>query len=249
MKNLRVVPGSPPELVVYDKPGPCPYFADRLARLPLRLPARALRREELDERLSAGDRRQGLVLYRTACPACTACEPIRLSASEFALSRTHRRILKRGDGFFRVEIGPPLADERRVELYNRHKRGRGLTDRQEPIDLDGYRDFLGSTCCETFEIRYSRGETLVGVAVVDRSETSLSAVYCYYDPGYEKWSPGTYSILKQLELCRTWGLEYLYLGLYIADSEVMRYKARFLPHERLLHGRWTTVEEVTSGGV
>jgi arginine-tRNA-protein transferase len=243
VKNLRVVPGSPPELVVYDKPGPCPYFSDRLARLPLRLPARPLRREELDHRLQSGDRRQGLVLYRTACPACQACEPIRIDVTRFAPSRTHRRIVKRGAAAFRVQIGPPVADDRRVELYNRHKRGRGLTDRQEPIDIDGYRDFLGSTCCETFEIRYHVGEELAGVAVVDRGADALSAVYCYYDPSYEKLSPGTFSILKQLELCQIWGLRYLYLGLYIADSDVMRYKARFVPHERLLGGRWIETDD------
>jgi arginine-tRNA-protein transferase len=35
-----------------------------------------------------------------------------------------------------------------------------------------------------------------------------------------------------------WGLRYLYLGLYIAESLHMRYKARFVPHQRLLDGKW-----------
>ena len=34
------------------------------------------------------------------------------------------------------------------------------------------------------------------------------------------------------------GLRYLYLGLYIADCDRMRYKSLFLPHERLIDGRW-----------
>lgn len=234
----RLVPGSPPELVVYDEPQPCPYLNGRVARLPLRIPARPLTRSELDQRLIAGDRRQGIFLYHTHCPACRACEPIRIEVASFRPGRTHRRTLARNDRLLRIELGPPQADARRVELYNRHKQGRGLGSGRNPIDLEGYREFLVLTSCETFELRYLLEDELIGVALVDRGDASLSAVYCYYDPRFEPLSIGTYSILKQIELCRSWGLEHLYLGLYIRDSEHMRYKARFVPHQRLLDGRW-----------
>ncbi|HEY5959593.1 MAG TPA: hypothetical protein VIV60_23725, partial [Polyangiaceae bacterium] len=55
IRSLRVVPGHPPELVVYDRTSNCPYLPGRPARLPLRLPARHLRADELDQRLAAGD--------------------------------------------------------------------------------------------------------------------------------------------------------------------------------------------------
>ncbi len=234
----RVLPGSPPELVVYDEPQPCPYLDGRVARLPLRIPARPLTRGELDQRLCSGDRRQGIFLYHTSCPDCTACEPIRIDVQDFALGRTHRRVLSRGNQRLRVELGPAQVDERRIELYNRHKQLRGLGSGRNLIDFDGYREFLVLSSCETFELRYWLDDEMVAVALVDRAESGLSAVYCYYDPAHESLSPGTFSILKQIELCREWGLRYLYLGLYIADSERMRYKARFLPHERLLDGEW-----------
>ena len=83
---------------------------------------------------------------------------------------------------------------------------------------------------------------LVGVAVVDRGMTSLSAVYCCYDPHCSRLGLGTYSILKQIELCRRLGLRHLYLGLHIAESKPMAYKARFRPHQRLLSGRWQNFE-------
>ncbi len=236
----RLVLGSPPELIVYDRTQRCPYLTDRVARMPLRLPARPLDREELDDRLAAGDRRQGFVLYRTACPGCKACEPIRIPVRDFTLSRSQRRVLARGDRELRALMGPPMVDYRRVELYNLHKIGRGLGDGQPPIDLEGYRDFLVATCCDSFELAYYRGSELVGIAIVDRGERSLSAVYCCYDPAADHYGIGTYSILKQLELCRIWSLDYLYLGLYIAESEAMAYKARYRPHERLLDGVWRT---------
>lgn len=221
---------------MYDEPHACPYVGGRVAILPLRVPARQLLGGELDERLRAGDRRQGMFLYRTACPACRACEPIRLKVDDFSPNRTQRRVLARGDREISVEIGTPVADERRVDLYNRHKRLRGLGEGE--IDLAGYREFLVMTCCDSFEMRYRVGGRLVGIALVDRGASALSAVYCYYDPDLERLSLGTYSILKQIELCRSFELTHLYLGLFIDDCDRMRYKARFLPHERLVGGRW-----------
>lgn len=231
---------SPPELIVYDRPQRCPYLSDRIARMPLRLPARPLDRGELDERLEAGDRRQGFVLYRTACPDCVACEPIRIRADDYVPSRSQRRLLARGDRALRVSLGPPVIDARRIEIYNAHKAGRGLNDGQPPIDAEGYRDFLVSTCCESFELAYYLGDLLVGIAIVDRAQRSLSAVYCCYDPKVSELGIGTYSILKQLQLCKSWSLEYLYLGLYIAECDAMLYKARYLPHQRLIGGEWQT---------
>ena len=78
--------------------------------------------------------------------------------------------------------------------------------------------------------------------MTDRGERAMSAVYCYYDPSLPKLSLGTYSILKQLELCQRWDLDWLYLGLYIEGCDAMSYKARFQPHERLVDGTWTRFE-------
>ena len=177
-------------------------------------------------------------MYRPACPGCVACEPIRLDLARFRPNRSQRRTLVRGDQLLTVELGEPIADQERVALYNRHKALRGLSAGQGEVDVRSYREFLAMTCCDTIEIRFRLHGELVGVAIADRSSEALSAVYCYYDPTRERLGLGTYSILKQLELCRMWGLKYLYLGLYIAESAHMRYKARFLPHERLLDGKW-----------
>jgi arginine-tRNA-protein transferase len=241
-QRLRLTDSVPPEVVVHDVPSPCAYLPGQTWRLPLRLPLRTLSRQELDQRLAGGDRRQGRLLYRPTCPECQACIPLRIDVTSFEPSRTQRRTLGRGDKLVTVDWGPLDVTPERLRLYNRHKELRGLSIEEHETDAESYALVLGDSCCESFELRYSLGDELVGVAVTDRGEQSLSAVYCYYEPEHGKLSLGTYSILKQIELCRSWGCRYLYLGLYIAECRAMTYKAGFLPHEQLLAGGWTRVD-------
>ncbi len=243
MNRLEPVPlladRRPAELLVHDEAEPCPYLPGRVARMPLRLPVRALTHDELDARLAAGDRRHGALFYRPSCDGCDACQAIRIDVTEWTHGRSHRRALRRGDSVLDVSIGPPVVDVARVALYDKHRFGRGLArDDARPMDSSSYQRFLVDRFCDAFEIRYHLDGRLVGVAVTDRGADSLSAVYCYYDPEVRDVGIGTYSILKQIDVARERGLRYLYLGLYIEDCEQMVYKARFLPHERRIHGRW-----------
>jgi arginine-tRNA-protein transferase len=227
---------------VYDLPSACVYLPGEVARLPLRLPERRLTPVELSDRLAAGDRRQGPLLYRPTCPACRACEAIRVEVERFRPSRAQRRIFRRGEACIRTEIARPGVSAERVALYNRHKRERHLDAGEGAIDLETYRELFAVTCVDTLELRYLQGEDLVAVAISDRAADGLSAVYCYFDPAFSRLSPGAYSILKQVELCRAWGLRYLYLGLHVRGCGPMRYKADYLPHERLVDGEWRRFE-------
>jgi arginyl-tRNA--protein-N-Asp/Glu arginylyltransferase len=228
------------QFLVYDALDTCPYLPDRLARFPLRVSERKLRREELDAALAEGDRRQGVFLYRPSCPDCRACEAIRIPIDDFTLTPSLRRVLTRGDARLTIRVGPAVADEERATLYARHKWGRGLAapDEVPDVDVAAYRAFLVDTCCDTIEFVCRYKQQLVAVAVADRGRDGLSAVYCAFDPAFAALSLGTYSILKQIEACRDWGLKHLYLGLFVAECQHLTYKARFLPHERLVDGVW-----------
>src|SRR5436189_6157092 len=114
------------EVVVYEGLDPCLYLPGRLARMPLRYPAAPLAPAQFDACLAAGDRRTGPFLYRTTCPTCRACEPIRLDMATFCPNRTQRRVLRKGDEALRTSIGPAAVSEERVTLFNAHRHGRGL---------------------------------------------------------------------------------------------------------------------------
>lgn len=250
-RRPRLLDGHPPELLVYDEDTNCPYLEGRVARLPMRLPTRPLTASEFSERLHAGDRRQGLVLYRPNCPSCVACEAIRLDVEHFEANKTQRRVHRRGRRLLEVELGPPQLSADRVALYNKHKIGRSLLGEGDPIDETGYGAFLVDSCTETLELRYSRVDTgeLVGLAIIDRGSDALSAVYTYFDPEQPKLSLGVFSILEQIELCKRWGLRWLYLGLYVGDCSSMAYKANYLPHQRLHDGQWKTFDRRPDGTI
>src|SRR4051794_35679186 len=82
------------ERVVYDQLTACPYLPDQIARMPLRRPPE-LTASDFDERMASGDRRMGRFLYRTQCPACKACEPIRIHVTGFEPARTLARTLRK----------------------------------------------------------------------------------------------------------------------------------------------------------
>jgi arginyl-tRNA--protein-N-Asp/Glu arginylyltransferase len=217
----------------------CPYLPDRVARMPLWRQLRRLTLDETDTRFGRAERRVGACLYRTQCPTCQACEGLRVSVPDFRPSKSQRRVARKWEGAGRVELTYPTVSAQHLTLYRRHKQERGLRQADdEEMSAEGYQGWLVHSCTLTVEMRYFHGDHLVGIGVVDLGRTAASSVYFYFDPDFGHLSPGTWSVLQELELCRRTGREHLYLGLWVGDSPHLAYKADFHPHERLRDGDW-----------
>ncbi len=225
-------------VVLQDQPQECPYLPDQTARMPLQLPTRPLDRQAVDELLACGYRRTGIFVYRTQCPRCQACEPTRIEMSLFTLTSSLRRVLRRGDQALRCQWGPPQLDAERVQLFNLHRRQRGLDRGDREVSLADYQSFLTDSCFETMELAIYEQQRLVAIAIIDIGLDSMSAVYTLFDPAAARYSLGTYAILKQWEWGKAHDKRYLYLGLYVAQNEHLNYKARFVPQQRLINGQW-----------
>ncbi len=226
--------------LVYDGLQRCPYLPGQVARLPLYRQLVALGPDLLDERLAQAERRVGNCTYRPSCPTCSACEGLRVPVAEFNNTRSQRRVLGRC-GNVTVDIGPADISDERLGLFDRHKRGRGLSEEGEPLrDNSEYDGWLVRSCAFTIEMRYRIEGKLVGVGVVDVGRKALSSVYFYFEPTQEisRLSLGVFSVLQEIKLCQQTGRDYLYLGLFVADCRHLAYKADFVPHERLQGGVW-----------
>lgn len=224
-------------LVVADEPEPCPYLPQQTMRLPLRMPAGRLSPEAFDALLEDGDRRSGPLLYRPNCPSCQACEAIRVPVRRFEPSRSQRRALKKNPDV-RMERHRAVVTSTHLDLYNRHSHERALARRPEPATASDYRFFLVESCVDTWEIRYLVGDRLIAVSVLDFGARSVSSVYHYFDPDEGHRSLGVYSVVKEIELCASLGLDWYYLGLYVADCDHLNYKADYWPHQRRSKGQW-----------
>ncbi len=231
-----------PEVVVRDALEPCTYLPGREARLPMRLPRAPVRGADLDAALAASDRRTGALLYRPSCPGCTACEAIRVPVRAFRPRRDQRRAWARCAGAVRVTLHAPSCTPAHLDLFRRHKAERGLVEPGAPPPTEAsYVRWLVRTCTDTVEMRYAFGDRLVGVGIVDVGATAASSVYFYWDPDLAPLGLGVFSVLHEIAWCAAHGLEWLYLGLAIADCPAMAYKVAYRPHERLVGGRWTVV--------
>ncbi|MHC4063369.1 MAG: arginyltransferase [Planctomycetota bacterium] len=207
----------------------CPYLPDRTAR------CEAFFLEELDPEIytalmGRGFRRSYRLIYRPACEGCDACQQLRVPVAEFSPSRSQRRVWRR-NGDLRVTVGPPELTDRKWRMFEAY------LDFQHDELMSRSRqcmaEFLYESPVATLEICYLLGDELVAVSIVDRSLAALSSVYVYFAPQHSCRSPGTFSVLWEIDYCRRSGIPYYYLGYYVRGSRTMDYKIRFRPCEIL----------------
>jgi arginine-tRNA-protein transferase len=144
----------------------------------------------------------------------------------------------------RVQWHPVEATQTHVDLHNAwHASMHVLKGWPESaVTRSEYEHtFVAGSWQFAYEGRYFDGDRLVGIGLVDWLPGSLSSVYFYHDPAWRKLAPGVFSVLQQIEFCRTLGLPYLYLGYWIAECPSMAYKNQYRPHE-LLQGRPANAE-------
>jgi len=218
-------------------PHPCSYLAGRQAVTVFADPGSGKDRRLYTALSQCGFRRSGAHVYRPHCPDCSACVPVRLSVGELRPRRSHRRAWRANAGL-RARAVPARFHPEHYALYSRYVSQRhsgGGMDHPTPAQ---YLEFLTSGWAETLFYEFREDRELLAVAVVDRLEDGLSAVYTFYAPELTRRGLGTYAVLWEVEEARRLGLSWLYLGYWIHESPKMRYKATYQPLEYFYEGRW-----------
>ncbi len=130
-----------------------------------------------------------------------------------------------------------------LSLYNRFLRVRY---HKPPCDLNGYfNEFFVSPTQLLVSALFIEGR-LAGNGFLDLGEESLSTIYFSFEPRFSSFSPGTFSIMREIEWARDRGLKYYYLGYCINEISAMRYKGLFRPAELLDFetGQWKEIDRL-----
>jgi len=210
----------------------CPYFDDRRPTKTVICAPDPLDSSLFDQALHNGMRRSGALLYRPLCDNCRKCIPIRIPVNTFELSKSQERVLKRCDPIFKSTLSKSEITDEKIELYLRYQ----ASKHNETLTLaqarEVYERFLVESCAKTHELSWRTQEgKLIGVGILDVADSGLSSVYFYWDPDFASFGLGTFSILKEIELTKSLGLQHYYLGYYVPGSPSMDYKVHFGPSE------------------
>jgi arginyl-tRNA--protein-N-Asp/Glu arginylyltransferase len=218
-------------------PSPCAFLPDRLTQMECKS-ARGITRLQLQECIQQGWRRQGALLFRTACDSCNACQSLRVILSAFEPNRSQRRVIKANQNT-RLEIRKPSLSIDKVALnvlhHNHHAEQKDWPTTTPAHAISQIR-MLG-TEQHVEEWSYYIDNKLVAINFVDVLEEGLSGVYFFHHPEYRKYSLGTWCVLSMILRARELGMKYAYLGFYVEGCRSMEYKGRFGPAEILTPDR------------
>ncbi len=218
-------------------PHDCGYLPGRSASNAVVDPAMAMEPWLYTRLAEIGFRRSGPRVYRPACPDCTACIPLRIPVAKFQPNRTQRRNLRRNCDLAVTEREPAF-DREHFDLYCRYLEARHADSEMEAMPAEEYLAFLTCKGIETRFLDFRLEGRCVAVAVVDVLGNALSAVYTFFDPAWARRGLGVNAILREIEMARQYGKEWLYLGYWIAECRKMNYKDEYQPYEIFIADRW-----------
>ncbi len=170
--------------------------------------------------------------------------PLRIRLDEsFTLSKSQRQLLRR-NAHLQVHCAPIRITPEKETLFFTH------TERfQDRHPLSVY-SFLHPHAYEIpvsgLEFTVRDGERLVACSFFHIGENAVSGTYCFFDPAYNRLSPGAFTMLLELQLAQQMGKQYYYHGYTYDVPSQFDYKLNFNNLESMdwVTGDWGTCARV-----
>ena len=191
-----------------------------------------------------GFRRSQDIAYRPACQDCHECKSVRLPVVLFEPSKSQKRVLSKNKDL-NISIKPNIATTEQYDLLRKYISSRHADGGMAAMSFEEYKDMVQSSPISTVIVEYRLSDgTLIGAALTDQMEDSLSMVYSFFDISeeYSKRSLGVFFVLNHVNIAESRGLNYIYLGYLVKNSQKMSYKLNFKPLEVLISEGWQLIK-------
>jgi arginine-tRNA-protein transferase len=216
----------------------CPYLPDRTEQLVFTHLGAGSGERMHGVLAQAGFRRSHNIAYRPDCPSCNACVPVRVRARDFLPSRSQKRNRSLNKESTSAVCNPQATQEQ-FDLFVAYQQSRHDDGTMAKMDFADYQAMVEDTPIKTFMVEHRDAEgRLIACALSDVLADGLSMVYSFFDPAEGRRGLGSFMILDHIARAPTMGLDYVYLGYWIAEAPKMAYKARFAPLESLGGSGW-----------
>ncbi|MCF7788140.1 MAG: hypothetical protein K9N47_18605 [Prosthecobacter sp.] len=202
--------------------------------------------EVMDQAWAAGWRHFGRHFFRYSTQQATdgslqTITPLRIDLASCTPTKSQRRVLNK-NADLRTEIVPAVIDDELRALFQRHKQ------RFTHNIPDTLETFLGPDPaqgpCPCRMLRVFDGPRLIAASFYDLGQYSASSIYGIFEPEYSKRSLGIFTMLLEIQHCRTSGLRWLYPGYATREPSLYDYKKQFRSTQYLdwTAGRWLPIQ-------
>ncbi|MEL7120093.1 MAG: arginine-tRNA-protein transferase [Bacteroidota bacterium] len=187
-----------------------------------------LQPKELDTYLEKGWYRMGQSIFTThfLCfgESIFSAIWIRLDIRSYSFRKSLKKIIKKNKKDFTTIVRKAIIDYKREELYQKYKRNfKGLL---APSLQDSLLDGEDSNLYNTYEVAVYDGNQLIAVSYFDLGYKSSASIMGIYDPDYQQYSLGIYTMLAEIEYSQSIKLNYYYPGYVVPGYERFDYKLR-----------------------
>lgn len=199
-----------------------PMFADK------HYPSEAISPEALDAYLAKGWYRMGQTIFTTHFLCFQqhfySAIWVRLQLEGYVFRKSIRKLMRRNERYFRTVYREGKIDREKERLYQRYRRS--FSGMLAPTLKDSLLDGDEKNIYNTVEVCIYEDNRLVAFSFFDLGKSSAASILGVYDPEYDRYSLGFYTMLLEISYCMEQGLQYYYPGYVVPGYSRFDYKLR-----------------------
>lgn len=188
-----------------------------------------LAHDELDLALSLGFRHFGIHFYRYDVNFHHGKKvhvlPLRINLENYKKSKSQKKIWNKNLNF-QTKIEKTIITDEILDLFNRHK-ARFKEYIPESIYTFINKESPEKIPCEMNQILVLDKNKIIAVSFLDIGNISTSSIYAMFDPEYENFSLGIYTMLLEIEYSIETKKNFYYPGYAFEEPSFYDYKKQF----------------------